>query len=163
MPELVDAGTVTVELMDAASLRVSAQDPGCPDVIRDRRSTATLRCWWSSRRLRRTSWPRAARTVEPARRRRVGVRRRLTTDAAERATLWHVRKGLFTAVASARPSGTNALLEDVVVPVARLAATCGSLSDLFDRHHYERLGHLRARQGRQRALPDQGGSTMRST
>ncbi|MFE7651260.1 FAD-binding and (Fe-S)-binding domain-containing protein, partial [Streptomyces phaeoluteigriseus] len=62
---------------------------------------------------------------------------RLTTDAAERAALWHVRKGLYTAVAGARPSGTTALLEDIVVPVPRLLATCERLIELFAEHGYE--------------------------
>ena len=35
VPELIDAGTVTAELLDAASLMVSSRDPGCPTVIRD--------------------------------------------------------------------------------------------------------------------------------
>ena len=48
----------------------------------------------------------------------------LSTDAARRAALWHIRKGLYTAVAGARPSGTTALLEDIAVPVDRLLDTC---------------------------------------
>jgi D-lactate dehydrogenase len=36
-----------------------------------------------------------------------------------RAALWHIRKGLYAAVAGRRPSGTTALLEDIVVPVPR--------------------------------------------
>ena len=35
VPRLIDAGTVTAELMDAASLKVSSADPRCPAVIRD--------------------------------------------------------------------------------------------------------------------------------
>ena len=51
--------------------------------------------------------------------------------------LWHIRKGLYATVAGARPSGTTALLEDIVVPVPALLDTCESLTGLFDRHGYD--------------------------
>ncbi len=53
-----------------------------------------------------------------------------------RAELWHLRKGLYTAVAGARPQGTTALLEDVVVPVPVLGRTCLRLGTLFEKYHY---------------------------
>ena len=49
-------------------------------------------------------------------------------------------------VAGARPSGTTALLEDVVVPVPALLDTCESLLELFDRHAYREsviFGHAK--------------------
>ena len=70
----------------------------------------------------------------------------LTRDPRERATLWHLRKGLYTAVAGARPPGTTALLEDVAVPMPRLTGTCDGLIRLFDRHGYPDaviFGHAR--------------------
>ena len=147
VPQLIDAGTVTAELMDAASLLVSAQDPGCPAVIRDLEVDRHAALLVEFEAASADELAASRRTVEPALQALGGgTPFRLTTDAAERATLWHIRKGLFSAVASARPSGTNALLEDVVVPVARLGETCGSLSELFDRHHYEEsviFGHAR--------------------
>ena len=60
----------------------------------------------------------------------------LTADPGVRAALWHVRKGLYATIAGARPSGTTALLEDIVVPVPELLPTCESLGDLFHRHDY---------------------------
>jgi D-lactate dehydrogenase len=70
----------------------------------------------------------------------------LTRDARERAALWHARKGLYTAVAGARPVGTTALLEDIAVPMERLTGTCEGLTALFDRHGYQDaviFGHAR--------------------
>ncbi|WP_369799260.1 FAD-binding and (Fe-S)-binding domain-containing protein, partial [Micromonospora sp. M42] len=61
---------------------------------------------------------------------------RLSGEPAARAALWHIRKGLYAAVAGARPSGTTALLEDIAVPVEALAGTCASLAELFERHRY---------------------------
>ncbi|MET8413416.1 FAD-linked oxidase C-terminal domain-containing protein, partial [Streptomyces sp. NPDC005195] len=70
----------------------------------------------------------------------------LTRSPQERARLWHLRKGLYTAVAGARRPGTTALLEDIAVPLDRLTRTCEGLIGLFDRHGYEDaviFGHAR--------------------
>ena len=147
VPDLIDAGTITAELMDAASLKVSSRDPKCPPAIRalqvDRQ--AVLLVEFEAGSVEELAERR--RTLEPALTELGGgAPFTLTTDAAERASLWQIRKGLFSAVASARPSGTNALLEDVVVPVARLGETCAELTRLFDRHDYEEsviFGHAR--------------------
>ncbi|WP_253908653.1 FAD-linked oxidase C-terminal domain-containing protein, partial [Arthrobacter sp. H41] len=69
-----------------------------------------------------------------------------TTDTAERAQLWHLRKGLYASVAGARPPGTTALLEDVVVPVPALARTCVELNRLFEEYAYRNsviFGHAK--------------------
>ncbi|WP_236966540.1 FAD-binding oxidoreductase [Marisediminicola antarctica] len=66
----------------------------------------------------------------------VVLRPQLTTDARVRASLWHIRKGLYATIAGARPSGTTALLEDIAVPVETLSATCAGLTELFVRHGY---------------------------
>jgi D-lactate dehydrogenase len=147
VPELVAAGTATAELLDAASLRVSAQDPLCPRVIADMEvvdHAALLVEWQDDDRTRLDE------TVT-----RVGAELAglpltapfsLTRDPAERAGLWRVRKGLYSAVAGARPSGTNALLEDVVVTVDRLGDTILALTEMFERHAYPEsviFGHAR--------------------
>ncbi len=70
----------------------------------------------------------------------------LTSNAAVRANLWHLSKGLYARVAGSRPSGTTALLEDIAVPVAALSRTCAGLKELFERHHYENaviFGHAK--------------------
>ncbi len=61
----------------------------------------------------------------------------LSTDPTIQKSLWHIRKGLYAAVAGARRSGTTALLEDIAVPVNELANTCVALQDLFKAHGYE--------------------------
>lgn len=63
--------------------------------------------------------------------------RELTRDAAIRAGLWHIRKGLYATIAGARPSGTTALLEDIAVPVTDLGETCTALQSLFDEFGYD--------------------------
>ncbi|MDF1487317.1 FAD-binding and (Fe-S)-binding domain-containing protein [Tessaracoccus caeni] len=61
----------------------------------------------------------------------------LTEEAARRAQMWVMRKGLYTKVARNRPKGTAALLEDVAVPMEQLGGVCSELHTLFDAHGYE--------------------------
>mgnify|MGYP001618816721 CR=1 FL=1 len=137
LPALVAQNLATIELLDAASLRVAQGLSDVPDVIAriDVDGHAAL-----------LVEVHAADDVALVEARDEALARfaalplatpaALTTDAAERAALWHVRKGLYTAVAGARPSGTTALLEDIVVPVDRLLVTCERLIELFEVHEY---------------------------
>ncbi|KJL28141.1 FAD-binding and (Fe-S)-binding domain-containing protein [Microbacterium oxydans] len=138
LPALTELGLATIELLDAASLRVAQGLSDVPETIAEievvdhaallvevhARDTDALAEARTAAQQHFDSLP-------------LAVAPRLTTDAAERAALWHVRKGLYTAVAGARPSGTTALLEDIVVPVDRLLVTCERLIELFAEHGYE--------------------------
>ncbi|CAI7670914.1 unnamed protein product, partial [Penicillium discolor] len=138
LPALTELGLATIELLDAASLRVAQGLSDVPAAISeiDVRGHAALLVEVHA--ADDESLAVASATAQahfdalP-----LAVTPRLTTDAGERAALWHVRKGLYTAVAGARPSGTTALLEDIVVPVPRLLATCERLIELFAEHGYE--------------------------
>ncbi|CAN5329629.1 FAD-binding and (Fe-S)-binding domain-containing protein [soil metagenome] len=135
--DLVATGAATIELMDAASLRVSQADPESARVLPriDIAGHAALLVEYQAADAELLTTLTAAAdalfsalpTTTPA---------VFTSDAGIRAALWHIRKGLFAAVAGARPSGTTALLEDIAVPVPRLAATCAGLRELFARHGY---------------------------
>lgn len=138
LPGLTGLGLATIELMDAASLRVAQGLSDVPAAIADIAvdQHAALLVEIHAKDTDELGRASAAALVHidalP-----LAVEASLTTDAAERAALWHVRKGLYTAVAGARPSGTTALLEDIVVPVNRLLATCERLIELFALHGYE--------------------------
>lgn len=138
LPALVGTGLATIELMDATSLRLAARAADAPadlaalDVVEH---AAFLIEFLGA-------------DADEAERQRVAAADvldalalstplRFTTDARERAGLWHIRKGLYTTVAEARPAGTTALLEDIVVPVAALLDTCAGLAELFEKHGYE--------------------------
>lgn len=136
LPVLVDTGAATLELMDAASLRVIQADPAASGIIDDIAidGHAALLVEYHGRddddlaaRLARAGAA-LANAGAPA--------LDATRDPKERARLWHFRKGLYAAIAGARRPGTTALLEDIAVPVERLAATCAALQTLFDRHGY---------------------------
>jgi len=138
LPALVDAGFATIELLDATSLRVAQGDPGAGPVLRSlavRDHAALLVEHQEPTRGELDDRVAAAGRVLGGL--PLATPGALSTDAAARAALWHIRKGLYTAVAGARPSGTTALLEDVAVPVDRLLATCSALTRLFDQHGYE--------------------------
>jgi D-lactate dehydrogenase len=61
---------------------------------------------------------------------------RFTTDAAESAALWNVRKGMFPAVGAMRPTGTTVIIEDVAFPVQRLAEATLELQQMLQAHGY---------------------------
>lgn len=138
LPALAELGLATIELLDAASLRVAQGLSDVPATI------AEIEVQGHAALLVEVHADSADTLVQASAAAQshfeslpLAIAPRLTTDAAERAALWHVRKGLYTAVAGARPSGTTALLEDIVVPVPRLLATCERLIELFAEHGYE--------------------------
>jgi len=60
-----------------------------------------------------------------------------TTDAAQCAALWKVRKGTFPSVGSRRATGTTVIIEDVAFPVERLAEATHDLQRLLLAHGYD--------------------------
>jgi len=138
LPRLVASGPATVELLDAASLRVAQRDPGAGEALLALpvREHAALLIEYQEATAeelaaRRAGWEELTAPLplaQPA---------ALSSDPARRDALWRIRKGLYAAVAGSRPSGTTALLEDIAVPVGRLRATCEGLVALFAAHGYE--------------------------
>ncbi|HWH98205.1 MAG TPA: FAD-binding and (Fe-S)-binding domain-containing protein [Pseudolysinimonas sp.] len=127
----------TVELMDASSLRAARIDPEsrdampsfdivdhCALLIEYQAATEPELAALSAR--AEALFARLPHSVRPV----------LSRDPKVRASLWHVRKGLYATIAGARPSGTTALLEDIAVPVAKLSETCAGLTRLFEVHGY---------------------------
>lgn len=137
LPALVATGAATLELMDATSLRVGQRLAGTPAAIHGFEATtqaALLVEYHADDAF-------ALRDLSEAGARVLGEQPLLenavfSNDPVQRAAAWTFRKGLYASVAGARPSGTTALLEDVVVPVERLADTCEGLQELFARFGY---------------------------
>ncbi|WP_200921077.1 MULTISPECIES: FAD-binding and (Fe-S)-binding domain-containing protein [unclassified Plantibacter] len=137
LPELVASGAATLELMDATSLTVGQRLPGSPAEIQGftPQDHAALLVEYRSGdavelRDRATAGGTFLNGLD------VYAPVAFTSDASQRARAWGLRKGLYASVAGARPSGTTALLEDIVVPTAALADTCASLQELFEQHAY---------------------------
>lgn len=135
---MVASGAATVEVMDAASLRAARADPSsssvlptfevvehCALLVEYQGATAeALRELVAPAQVLFGELPLVA---APA----------LSTNAHARAALWHIRKGLYATIAGQRPPGTTALLEDIAVPLDRLASTCAGLQRLFEAHRYD--------------------------
>ncbi len=140
LPALVASEATVAELLDASSLRVAQTDAMAADAIPEVEfsSEAALLIEYqsdSAEGLARLTGAGQACIdqldgVHPA------SETTLSQDAKTQAKLWKIRKGLYATVAGARPAGTTALLEDIAVPVERLAGVCEELIKLFDRHGY---------------------------
>ncbi|MFF4705336.1 FAD-binding and (Fe-S)-binding domain-containing protein [Streptomyces sp. NPDC001288] len=147
LPALLAAGARTAELLDAASLRVAQQSPDPVDEVRglrvDRHAALLVEFAEDSA----EALEERVAAAQPVLDRLPAVTATsLVRDPRVRARLWHLRKGLYTAVAGARRPGTTALLEDIAVPMDRLTRTCEGLIGLFDRHGYQDaviFGHAR--------------------
>lgn len=141
LPALVDAGAATVELMDAASLRVAQHlatvVPALVGLNVQDHTALLIEAQCESAEELTERVDALSRSVAG-----LGALTALprpysfSTDPAERAQSWLVRKGLYTAVAGARPAGSTALLEDVVVPMPALTDTVGAIQRLCGRHGY---------------------------
>ena len=147
LPALVESGAATVELMDALSLRVGQAGADAPAQLQglhiDTHAALLLEYQGESADELEQFTTRGSSLLT---RLPLDAATALSSDAAARAALWHLRKGLYATVAGARPQGTVALLEDVVVPVEALAATCETLIGLFDRYDYQNsviFGHAK--------------------
>jgi len=129
---LITTNPATIELMDSASLRAGKVDLGGLELEDHAALLVEYQSEDEQALLEMMSFAsqvhRELVTVNEA---------HLTTDQRRRADLWHIRKGLYAAVAGARESGTTALLEDIAVPVKEMAVTCMGLQDLFLKHGYE--------------------------
>jgi D-lactate dehydrogenase len=137
MPELLATHPAAVELLDGAALRVAQRDPKA-GTMRDltvHGHAALLIEWQQSSPENLQQQVRDAQSVLGTLPLSIPVQP--SREAGARAALWHIRKGLYAAVAGARPPGTTALLEDIAVPVPALASTCTELTALLGRHGYE--------------------------
>ncbi len=122
-----------VEIMDAASLRSQQEDREYPFPIGDQTAALLVEL----RAEDESGLGDRMVAVEAALRRfRLLTPPRFSRDPAERERHWRLRKGLFPAVGAVRPVGTSVVIEDVAVPVPRLAEAIADLQELFVRHRY---------------------------
>jgi len=147
LPALVETGAATLELMDALSLKVGQALPGTPAVVLDLpvRDHAALLVEYHADSAEQLAELQQV-GVDLVDRLPLSAPAAFSADSAARAQLWHLRKGLYAAVAGARRQGTTALLEDVVVPLPALGRTCVELIKLFDKYSYRNsviFGHAK--------------------
>ncbi|BAI64767.1 FAD/FMN-containing dehydrogenase [Rothia mucilaginosa DY-18] len=138
VPELVANKLATVELMDATSIRVAQRTGQAAEALAaiDVKDHAALLVEFQGNSEQELN-DLAAAAAPMFKSLPVASPVSMTSKLSERNALWAARRGLYTTVAGNRPSGTNALLEDVVVPVEVLGNTCSDLTKLFDAHGYK--------------------------
>lgn len=147
LPALVETGAATIELMDALSLKVGQTLKGTPAVVQDlavRDHAALLVEYSAGSAGQLAELQGTGEGILPGL--GLSAAARFTGDSRERGQLWQLRKGLYASVAGARPQGTTALLEDIVVPVPVLGRTCRELIRLFDKYGYDNsviFGHAK--------------------
>jgi len=137
LPDLLATGAATLELMDSTSIRVGQALPGPPQQIVgievDAQAALLIEYHAEQRDELDALVADGAQLLADL---PLTTAAELSEDAQSRRLAWAFRKGLYASVAGARPSGTTALLEDIVVPVPTLADTCTELQGLFTRHGY---------------------------
>ncbi|MCB1776024.1 MAG: FAD-binding oxidoreductase [Candidatus Competibacteraceae bacterium] len=125
-----------VELMDRASLRSVENKAGIPDYFKTLPETAAALLVETRALDPETLTTQVAAVTEAVADLPTLVPLRFTDRPEEFTQLWAIRQGLFPSVGSARAAGTTVIIEDVAVPVPRLAAMTLDLQALFDRHGY---------------------------
>jgi D-lactate dehydrogenase len=140
---LADAGAAALEIMDAASLRSQADERAYPFPIGDRTAALLVEFREADQAALRAALQRAAAALEGV---HLLAPADFSTDPRERDEHWRLRKGLFPSVGGQRPSGTAVVIEDVAVPVDRLAEAITDLQELYVRHGFPEaitFGHAR--------------------
>jgi len=134
---LTAAGAAALELMDRPSLRSVENQPGIPAHFRslpDEAAGVLVEFQATNATQQHEFEAIAAETVarlpllHPA---------EFTSDPVEQAKLWKIRKGMIPSVGAVRARGTTAIIEDVTLPVDRLADAATDLSALFTRYGYD--------------------------
>ncbi len=120
-----------VELMDRAALASVQEQPGVPPAVATLGADAAALLV----EVRGEDEPQLARHLGAAQDALAGIPTAtpiaFTTDAAQCAALWKVRKGTFPSVGSRRALGTTVVIEDVAFPVERLAEATLDLQRLL--------------------------------
>ena len=159
---LTEAGAAALELMDRASLRSVEDQPGVSALLHGLPESAAglLVEFQAPNEAQREDYEARAQAavaemplLRPA---------EFTADPDKQAKLWKIRKGMFPSVGAVRASGTTALIEDIALPVERLADAAMDLRAHFAKHGYDNaiiFGH--AKDGNLHFVLTQGFNTER--
>jgi D-lactate dehydrogenase len=141
-----EAGARALELLDAASLRAAAGQPGMPTELGHLgEAPAALLCeFQTGNEAELPSLMRAA--TEVTRHLPLAAPGEFTRDPEMQQKFWRVREGLFPTVGGVRRSGTTVIIEDVCFPIPHLADAAVDLQRLFRAHRYDEaiiFGHAK--------------------
>lgn len=133
---LIASGAEAVELMDNASLRSVAHLPGIPEILAALPPTGAALLTEYQGHTKEEVQTKNEQFIALLASIPFAIAPRFTSDAAEQAFLWKIRKGMFPSVGAMRQSGTTVILEDIAVPVAQLGNAILDLQRLFDQYGY---------------------------
>ncbi|WP_263349864.1 FAD-binding and (Fe-S)-binding domain-containing protein [Acidicapsa acidisoli] len=140
------AGAAALEVMDRASLRSVESQPGIMPYLKELPDAAAglLVEFQAPNEAQRRDFEISATAVVAT----LTLQRpaEFTSDPVEQAKLWKIRKGMFPSVGAVRAAGTTALMEDIAIPVDRLAEAATDLRALFSKHGYDNaiiFGHAK--------------------
>ena len=125
-----------VELMDRASIRSVENKVGMPSCFKELPETAAALLVETRSLDSATLTIQAAAITDAIAAIPILFPVQFTDRPEEFTRLWAIRQGLFPSVGSARAAGTTVIIEDVAVPVPKLAAMTLDLQRLFDQHGY---------------------------
>jgi D-lactate dehydrogenase len=143
---LKETGAEALELMDRASLQSVAHLPGLPDFFATLpENTAAILCEYQ------TASPDELKEKLLGFESIVGSLHLLheavfKTDEYTRNFYWKIRKGMFPSVGAVRQRGTTVILEDITMPVEKLADGVLDLQQLFKEFSYDNaiiFGHAK--------------------
>ncbi len=125
-----------VELMDRPSLRSVEDQSGIPPYIAELGPEAAS-LLVEVRAVDKEALQRRVKTVAAAVAGLPTLRPvAFTEDAAECAALWQIRKGIIPSIGAMRKAGDTCIIEDVAVPMEKLADAAYDLQQLFAKHGY---------------------------
>ncbi len=134
------------ELMDRASLRSVEGQPGIPPEIAELGGTVASLLVETRAADRETLVCQMEETAAAIAKLNLLRPVSFTEDPAECAELWQIRKGILPSVGAVRKAGDTCIIEDVAVPLEKLAEAAGDLQNLFIKHGYSEgviFGHAR--------------------
>ncbi|MFH0735817.1 MAG: FAD-binding and (Fe-S)-binding domain-containing protein [bacterium] len=124
------------EIMDRAALKAVEDKPGMPEFIKTLDNKAAALLIETSALDKETLQERIKLITDAIEDLPKEQPVQFTTDKKEYKKLWDIRKGLFPTVCAARKIGTTVIIEDVNLPMDRLADAVLDLQSLFAKHNY---------------------------
>ncbi len=125
-----------VELLDRASLRSVQDKPGMPAALRGLSLDGAALLVEARAETEAALALKIGAITQALQAFELATPLHFTTDLAEAAALWNVRKGIFPAIGAMRRTGTTVIIEDVAFPVERLAEATLELQQLLHAHGY---------------------------
>ena len=143
---LKESGAAMVELMDRASLRAVEHLPGMDPLIKTLPEPASALLIEFQQSTVNALTSQVNQFLAGIGELQLLNAPSFTSDPAEMAFLWKVRKGLFPAVGAVRASGSTVILEDLAFPLETIGPAILGLQELFKKHGYDNgiiFGHAK--------------------